>query len=69
MKNSFDITNALNEGIHDYAILSGEKPIENLNKPFINKSLKNEKQELFHFDIKLFKTKLYSFQIIQIKQI
>ena len=67
MKNSFDISSALNEAFYEFAILSGEKPQEIENKMTLIKPPKKGKKELFHFDLKCFKSKYYSFQIIQYK--
>jgi len=69
MKNSYDITTAFREGAHEFAVLSGEKPKEIVGKPLVSQIQKNKKQQLFHFVIKLSKTKFYSFKIIQHKQI
>ena len=69
MKNPYDISTALNEAFHQFAVLSGEKNVETTNQSIVNQISKNEKQELFHFNVKLFKTKFYSFQIIQYKPI
>ena len=69
MKNSFDISSALNEAFYEFAILSGEKPQEIENNIPVIKVSKKGKKELFHFDLKFFKSKYYSFQIIQYKSI
>ena len=69
MKNPYDISTALNEAFHQFAVLSGEKNLEIAGKSIVNQIPQNEKLELLHFDIKLFKTKFYSFQIIQYKPI
>jgi hypothetical protein len=69
MKNSFDITTALNQGVHEFAILSGEKPKEIEIKIVDTQLENNNSKQLLQLKLKLSKSIFYSFQIIQHKQI